>query len=61
MDDREPTGVGRVVQGGVTATVRRGLRSQAELELVAARAVIRAAVSRAAGWQPALGTGQVGA
>jgi hypothetical protein len=36
MDDREQSGMGRVVQGGVLATVRRGLRSQAELELVAA-------------------------
>jgi Universal stress protein family len=35
MDDREPSGMGRVVQGGVMATVRRGLRSRAELELVA--------------------------
>jgi hypothetical protein len=35
MDDREPGGMGRVVQGGVMATVRRGLRSRAELELVA--------------------------
>ena len=35
MDDREPSGMGRVVQGGLMATVRRGLRSRAELELVA--------------------------
>jgi Universal stress protein family len=35
MDDREPSRMGRVVQGGVMATVRRGLRSRAELELVA--------------------------
>jgi hypothetical protein len=36
MDDREPSGMGRLVQGGVQATVRRGLRG-AELELVAVR------------------------
>lgn len=37
MDDHEPNGVGRVIQGSVVATVRRGLRSQAELELVDVR------------------------
>ena len=37
MDERELGGMGRMVQGGVQATVRRGLRSGAELELVAAR------------------------
>ena len=35
MDDREPKGMGRVVQGGVMATVRRRLVSGTVLELVA--------------------------
>jgi hypothetical protein len=35
MDDREPKGMGRVVQGGVVATVRRRLASGTVLELVA--------------------------
>jgi hypothetical protein len=34
MDDRDVSGVSRVVQGGVAATVRRRLASEAELELV---------------------------
>ena len=37
MDERGLGGMGRMVQGGVQATVRCGLRSGAELELVAAR------------------------
>jgi hypothetical protein len=37
MDERDRNAVGRVVQSGVVATVRRGLRSGVELELVAAR------------------------
>jgi hypothetical protein len=35
MDDREPKGMGRVVQGGVVATVRRRLVTGTVLELVA--------------------------
>jgi nucleotide-binding universal stress UspA family protein len=35
MDDREQSGVGRVVQGSVVATVRRRLASGTVLELVA--------------------------
>lgn len=35
MDDREPKGMGRVVQSGVLATVRRRLVSGTVLELVA--------------------------
>jgi len=35
MDDREPKGMGRVVQGGVVATVRRRLVAGTVLELVA--------------------------
>jgi hypothetical protein len=35
MDDREPKGMGRVVQGGVMAAVRRRLVSGTVLELVA--------------------------
>ena len=38
MDDREQTGVGRMVQGSVISTVRRRLASGTELELVAAPA-----------------------
>jgi hypothetical protein len=36
MDEPDLSGVGRVTQGGVLAAVRRGLRSGAELELIAA-------------------------
>jgi hypothetical protein len=35
MDDREQSGIGRVVQSGVVATVRRRLASGTALELVA--------------------------
>jgi len=35
MDEPDQSGMGRVTQGGVLAAVRRGLRSRAELELVA--------------------------
>ena len=35
MDEPDLSGMGRVVQGSVVAIVRRGLRSRAELELVA--------------------------
>ena len=35
MDEPDLSGMGRVTHGGVLATVRRGLRSRAELELVA--------------------------
>jgi hypothetical protein len=36
MDEPDRSGMGRVTQGSVLAIVRRGLRSRAELELVAA-------------------------
>jgi nucleotide-binding universal stress UspA family protein len=38
MDSRDKGGLGRVVQSGVTATVRRGLRAGTELELIPASA-----------------------
>jgi nucleotide-binding universal stress UspA family protein len=37
MDEPEQSGMGRVIQGSVVATVRRGLRGGADLELVDAR------------------------
>jgi hypothetical protein len=37
MDEPDLSGVGRLTQGGVLTALRRGLRSGAELELVAAR------------------------
>jgi hypothetical protein len=36
MDDRDTGGLSRLTEGAVTATVRRGLAGQAELELVSA-------------------------
>jgi Universal stress protein family len=36
MDDRDTGGLRRIAEGAVTATVRRGLAGQAELELVTA-------------------------
>jgi nucleotide-binding universal stress UspA family protein len=41
MDEHDKAGLGRVVQGGVTATVRRGLRDGTGLELIPAAAPAR--------------------
>jgi nucleotide-binding universal stress UspA family protein len=52
MDEHDKGGLGRMVQGGVAGTVRRGLRDGTELDLVPARAASQRP-ARPSGQRPA--------